>query len=285
MVSVCLGSKVFKGVNIGFSVNFWMNGYDGMVYQQIRGDAGVVGVADTLDVEFNFRSEKSFEISGLNFNVGILVEIVDGVRLGGVYKSAFDADVSYTNLATGTAFSSYFNPQEIEDRQFSSSTTLEWPETWGVGLAVQPEDQLTFSLDYTRTAWSEAILRNYNNAETDEREIDVFFPTMNGVNSVDFRQQIDTEQIRFGIEYIYIGESVLIPFRLGIFTDSQFYKDSSAEKITFLGITGGIGVKWGPFSFDVALVYESGNFLEANNSYAASSFDEFKIFASTIISL
>jgi hypothetical protein len=150
---------------------------------------------------------------------------------------------------------------------------------------VLPEDKLTFSVDYTRTYWSEAIIRNYNNAATDERQLDIYFPTLTPTNAPAGARQLDTEQLRFGLEYIYMADEIIIPFRLGLFTDSQFYRDAAGEEIMFIGITGGVGVKWGPLSVDVALMYETGKYLESNVAYSSSTFDEFKIYVSTIFSL
>ena len=157
--------------------------------------------------------------------------------------------------------------------------------TWGVGLSVLPEDKLTFSVDYTRTYWSDAVIRNYNNAATDEKQLDVYFPTLTPTNAPAGARQLDTEQLRFGLEYIYMADEIIIPFRLGLFTDSQFYRDAVGEEIMFIGITGGVGVKWGPLAVDVALMYETGKYLESNVAYSSSTFDEFKIYVSTIFSL
>ncbi|MBN2134414.1 MAG: hypothetical protein JW737_01665 [Acidobacteria bacterium] len=283
-VSFCLGSKIMSGINFGFSINIWMNGYSGTAYQHLAGSKGIEGIGEISTIDIGYTTEHSFDISGVNMILGALIEPFDGVKIGIVYKSAFDAEVEYDNLAKGQVFGSKFTPQTIEDREFTGSTTLEWPMTFGAGLSIQPEDQLTFSFDYTRTMWSDAILKNFNNAATEEYAIDVYFPTMKGVNSEEYLQQIDTEQFRFGFEYIYLANDILIPFRFGIFTDSQYFKDASNDKIVFLGITGGLGIKAGPVAFDVALLYESGDYLDNNNAYSTSSFEEIRIYVSTIIS-
>jgi hypothetical protein len=285
MMSLSLGTKIFRGINIGFSTNIWMNGSTGSQKYSIKGTRTYTDSLVKQSVEVEYEVEKSFDISGVNFNAGILLEIMENLKLGAVYKSSFDADVEYDNLAKGDALTGAFVEIPGGEIRYSGTTTLEWPETWGAGLSFAPIDTMTFSMDYTRTNWSAAIMRNFYNAETDERAIDAYFPTMKNVTSDDKSKQLDTEQIRFGIEYVYISKDILIPFRLGMFSDSQYYKDASGEKITFIGLTGGLGIKWGPVAVDFAIMFESGSYLESNTSYAATDFNEIKFFLSTIFSL
>jgi hypothetical protein len=56
------------------------------------------------------------------------------------------------------------------------------------------------------------------------------------------------------------------------------------ENIAFLGLTGGLGIKAGPIAFDVALLYGAGDYLDNNNAYSTSRFEEIRIYISTIIS-
>jgi len=285
MMSFSLGTKIFRGVNIGFSTNIWMNGSSGTQEYSIKGTMTYTDTLVKQSVDVEYEVEKSFDISGVNFNGGILLEIMENLKLGAVYKSSFYADLEYDNLAKGDALTGVYADIPGREIRYSGKTTLEWPETWGAGLSFAPIDTLTFSMDYTRTNWSAAIMRNFYNAETDEKAIDVYFPTMKNVTSEDKSKQLDTEQIRFGMEYVYISEDILIPFRLGMFSDSQYYKDASGEKITFIGLTGGLGIKWGPVAVDFAIMFESGSYLESNTSYAATDFSEIKLFLSTIFSL
>ena len=285
MLSVSLGTKVLKGVNLGFSMNFWMNGYDGSQQYSITGVRTVENTQIQQDVDIDYETEKAFDIKGVNFNGGVLIEILENFKVGAVYKSAFDADITYTNLARGEALSGAFYNIPGREVIFSGTTTLRWPDTYGVGIAFAPIDPLTFSMDYTRTNWSDSILKNFNDAESDELSVDVYFPTMTRVTSDSTSKQLDTEQIRFGIEYVYISDEVLIPFRLGMFSDSQYYKDASGDKITFMGLTAGLGIKWGPVAVDFAMLYESGSYLETNASFSATNFSELKLYLSTILSL
>jgi len=284
IVSVSLGSKVFRGVNIGVSTNIWMNGYEGERAIAIQGTHTIIGTDYSRDVNINYSTEKTLDISGVNFNVGALIEILSNLKIGAVYKTAFNADITYDNFAQGELLSSDFSVVSRPGVEYSGTATLEWPATWGVGLAFAPVDEFTFSLDYTYTEWSKAMLRNFNNAETEERQIDVYFPTFRSTSVPDAYKQTDTNQIRFGMEYVYVGDEFLIPFRLGLFTDKQYYKDSSGEDITFIGITGGLGLKYGPLSVDFAVQYESGSYLETNYAYSATEFNDVRIFVSTIFS-
>ncbi len=284
-VSFSLGAKLFKGFNIGVSTNVWMNGYEGTEYTAVAGLVRIEGSDYNELIGTEKKVEKSFDISGVNFNVGTLIEIFEGVKVGAVYRSSFKADVEYRNYAVGQTFGSNFQEVVIQQNEFTGTAELQWPATIGVGISILPEDKLTFSLDYTITYWSDSIIKNYNNAETAELAVDVYFPTLNPVNRENSRPQADTEQLRFGIEYIYIaGDDLIIPFRMGIFTDSQYFKDAAREEIRFIGLTGGLGLKYGPLAIDLALMYESGEYLPEMSAYGPTSFDEFRIYLSTIFS-
>jgi hypothetical protein len=151
MMSFSLGTKILRGVNIGFSVNAWMNGSSGNQKYYIKGSKTYEDSLAKQSVELQYEVEKSFDINGVNFNGGILLEIMENLKLGAVYKSSFNADLEYDNLAKGDALTGAFMEIPGREIRYTGKTTLEWPDTWGAGLSFAPIDTLTFSMDYTRT--------------------------------------------------------------------------------------------------------------------------------------
>ena len=84
------------------------------------------------------------------------------------------------------------------------------------------------------------------------------------------------------MEYVFFGEELLIPVRGGVFTDSQYYPNASGGRITFTGAGAGFGIITGHVVVDVALQYETGRFIESQDSYGASHFNELRTYFSTI---
>jgi long-subunit fatty acid transport protein len=301
-VSFSVGARLFKRFNIGVSANLWLNGYEGELQRHFTGELYLQGAEDPLRTE----EDSSFElfaadIKGVNVNIGVLVDVTDKLKIGAVYKSTFKADMEYSWQQERGAF---FGGEDggTERRERDGKSTLEWPETWGLGFSYRPIDALTISIDFTKTSWSKSILRNFQlpprpgegEGQPGEgggqpgtggqgiRIRDVYFPTLIPVNSnvTGGFEQFDTRQVRVGIEYVFIGKNVLVPLRLGFFTDSQYYSDSSGEEITFLGVTGGLGLKWGKFSMDLAVLLETGSYLRDNLDFAVTRFSEIRSYLS-----
>ncbi|MCP4157297.1 MAG: hypothetical protein GY757_56830, partial [bacterium] len=146
-LSFSLGTKILKRVNVGVSVNLWMKGYKGKK-QEI----------ETLyldDEEAESQSEKvihdtedlSVELKkGFNFNVGVLVELNDNLKIGAVYKSNFIADIHYSlDILERTSV----DDMVTLNRPFSEEQHLKlnWPETMGIGIAYRPTNLMTISMD------------------------------------------------------------------------------------------------------------------------------------------
>jgi long-subunit fatty acid transport protein len=202
-----------------------------------------------------------------------------------VYKSAFDPDVTFTESSL------YVRTADGETKNIPAdnvqSTTMHWPDTLGAGVAYSPLDPLTLSLDVTRTHWSQSIIRNFDTYMTADVHVlsDMYFPMLTAVGDTTYSGQVDTYQTRLGAEYVLIVDRLVVPLRIGLFTDSQYFVDASGNGVTFLGFTMGAGVKWNALQFDLAMVYEIGTFLNSNLYYGVSNFDDFRVMLSVNLSL
>jgi hypothetical protein len=81
--------------------------------------------------------------------------------------------------------------------------------------------------------------------------------------------QVDTRQARFGVEYVIKDPKLLglvvIPLRLGTFSDRQYFKDAiSFDPVQYLGVTGGFGLVWRRVSLDLAYVHTRGEYNLSN---------------------
>jgi long-subunit fatty acid transport protein len=286
VVSLSLGTKLFKRINVGMSVNYWMNGYEGDMSRYSEGKVTSEEIP-SLDINEtqNLTESLSVDINGVNFNFGVLVDVLDNLKIGAVFKSSFTADDNYSFVIRQESFFSDTGDEPPVLFSGSGSSPLRWPETWGVGISYRPSDPLTLSADFTSTRWSAAIMKDfpYQDVETEQSELtEVYFPTMEPVTGEegDF-EQLDTFQFRVGMEYVLIGQKTLIPLRAGFFVDSQYYPDASGKRVIYYGFTGGVGYKRGGFGVDFAVLFETGNYLRDRFDYTVTRFTELRAYLST----
>jgi long-subunit fatty acid transport protein len=257
VIALGTGFRVGDSLRVGGTINRWLNGYTQAFIREPR-VGRTRGRADQVS---------EYEISGWNANVGVIWEVAPSLNLGVVGKTPFSADVTLRRERTdihpsGTAFTR--NAWDSDD------VVLDLPGAMGVGASWRPLGQLTVSADYTRTFWSKARIRNFFTlAPTPEGEdppppkatgdfyLSLPYPTFTTAAH-------DTDQIRAGVEYVLIGQSVRWPIRAGYFSDRLTYSDASGESPRFTGATVGLGVGVGPLLLDVAFVYETGEYVDAS---------------------
>lgn len=178
-----------------------------------------------------WRVSTGYDFSELYFDLGFLWKISDQFAFGGVYHSGFKTDADYT----------------VDNASYQAS--IKWPTGWGLGVAYRPTSALTFALDYSKRAWSDATV-NWDVAPAGYDDPS-YFPYLN------FDRQFDTASIRFGFEYaMVLANNAVIPFRLGYFQEDQiasYFVDGKQPSST--GYTAGTGFAYKSFQFDIAYVH------------------------------
>jgi len=286
-VTFSLGSKLFNRINIGISANVMLNGLNGRETSDAYGKF-TPQLPFPTENNYSGASKETIraDIDGFNINVGVLVDIANNFKVGMVYKSASTLNFDYK--VTNQQVVTINNVSTQTGVEYGAVKNLKWPYTIGLGISYRPSDPLTISADLTTTRWSRSIIRNFYIKESDNTDklIDVYFPTFTEVSNDIRKMQVDTMQVRGGMEYILMGKNYfLIPIRFGIFSDTQYYVDSTGKKVTLFGVTGGAGIKKGAFSFDMAIMYEFGNYLKSNYDYSETLFHDFRIYSSIIFTL
>ena len=239
------GVKVTRSLRLGLTLNRWSNSYS-----QSRAREGVNPTIEDLQ----------FKSSGWNVNVGALWSPAEAINLGAVLKSPFEAPVRLERTRQS------FLPVSGEP-QFNAFTSeavrLEVPAAVGFGVSWRPRSPLTISADYTRTFWSSGRIRNFFTLPIigDPTPPDTLFDRLN-YPAVDEEFQEDTEQFRLGLEYVVVGGPIKVPFRAGLFTDRQYFRNEAGRPPTFFGATLGTGIIVGPLLVDVAFVRETGDYLD-----------------------
>jgi len=291
-LSFSLATTFFKRFHFGVSANIWLNGFEG---EELINNDWSIQQQNTQEIResgnYTVQTNNKINVKGLNFNLGILIQPIDEIKIGAVYRTAFSATLDYES---SFAISGDI-PVTVPNIQYhhvdlniahNDTSRLSWPETWGIGIAVSPVEPLTLSVDFTTTMWSKSILTHSVDFERSLASgelvfVDTAFPSLSHKEGQP-ALQLDTQQIRLGLEYIFFSKNFIIPVRFGFFSDSQFYPDVSGEKVTFFGVTTGFGIKRGHLAIDLAAQYEFGSYIKTPFHYAANRFEELKLYISTI---
>jgi long-subunit fatty acid transport protein len=247
-----LGVQLSRKVRVGGTVNRWTNGYS-------------VTLERTLFRPAVRRSK--LELSGFNFNLGVIVSPWDDLNIGFVGKTPFTGAATLDRSRVDFPQRST-SPNQLADGSVTSSTNaafrddvrLHLPGAVGMGASWRAATSLTLSLDVTRTFWSHSTIENFFEIAPSGPP-QVFarapFPTLQGPD------QTDTQQIRAGVEYVLVGSRLKWPLRVGYINDRQYFQAAGGAP-HFNAVTLGTGVLAGHFLFDVAYVYEHGRYSEAD---------------------
>ena len=264
VIALGTGLRVTPWLRLGATVNRWLNGYTQTLIREPR-------VGRTRGRVDHFTD---YALSGWNANVGLIWEPFESLNFGVVGKTPFGAEVT---LARERVDIEPSGSDFTTNRASRDDLRLDFPGAVGAGVSWRPRSTLTLSVDYTRTFWSRARIRNFftlaptpesGEPITPEESGDFWpalpYPTLTvGAN--------DAEVIRAGVEYVIIGDRVRWPIRAGYFRDRQSTSAAIATgdageievvQPRFNGFTAGAGVGIGPLLLDVAFLHESGDYVD-----------------------
>jgi hypothetical protein len=243
------GWRVTRNLRTGITVNRWFNGYTQTLNRDVPDSNRRTRVFDS-----------DFGLKGWNLNLGLIWTPIEQLNLGAVFKTPFTGQVSLARTRTDIPAG---GGPAITNQYQSDALRLEFPATFGFGTSWRPRNALTLSSDFTRTYWSRAWITNFFTlpfVAPPQAFSPDFYPPL-PFPSLD-RPQGDADQIRFGVEYVFIASRFKMPLRAGYFNDQQIVRANDGSSKRFNGFTAGIGIILGPILFDVAYLYESGKFVE-----------------------
>jgi len=256
--SPAIAVQITPYISLGLTLNFWDHGlYDNKWKSEYRGEGNgfYVGFPFQVNTQINERYAMNglridlfdpFHWQNVNFNLGLLWELKSNLNLGIVFKSPFDVQLDHDyRFQSSIIFPTSPASNSQDEINFRETVKLKMPMSYGIGLAYRWSDFLTFDLDAYRTDWSNYVLRDAagyeQNPITGELQKDAHVT--------------DTIQIRFGGEYLFIGEKRVIPVRAGIFYDPEPSKGSPDD---FFGFSIGSGVAYKNIVYDIAYQYRFG---------------------------
>ncbi len=151
-LSLSSGVEIHPRVRVGLSLNRWFNGFSQVVNRPNAQTGGYRRISSTWD------------ISGTNFNLGALLTPTSRLNLGVVYKTPFAADVRLSKaredlpLAVDGDTGLKAEPEVVRHQ---GDVQIRFPRVYGFGASYRASNTLTFSADFTRTAWSQATITDF----------------------------------------------------------------------------------------------------------------------------
>ncbi len=242
-LSPAFAVQVTPSLYIGATVNIWdnalgENGWDNE-YRLVS-----TGRLSGFPVEFNLIQKQEVSFKGTNAHIGVMWDINGSLTVGGVYKTAFNADLEREI--------SFFQSQDwptisFHDESFIEGTSnfiLRMPPSYGIGISYRYSDNLTVAFDVYRTEWSKFVLRDESESESNP---------VTGAPISSGRLK-DTTQVRLGTEYLFIQEKYVVPVRFGLFYDPEPETGSLDD---YYGFSLGTGFAKENFAIDAAYQYRT----------------------------
>ena len=241
------GSVAFQPTErtlLGVTVNRWDGQWD---MSSTNSEQSVVAGSERE----SFTYSQSNRLTGWNVDLGLLLRY-PAFNVGVRYRTPFDAGYSF-DASLETNIETPLVPLP------PTTTTLHWPGTLNVGLAVKPTDTLVVAADWGRTDWSKMVF-------------DV--PGVGHVNFFDLESPEETnagisDDWHVGAEVLFFSGKTVVPVRAGWSREPQPATDAvTGDRIVRTGFSVGSGVKSGWWAIDASLRYSTAKaqvsrFLEA----------------------
>jgi long-subunit fatty acid transport protein/photosystem II stability/assembly factor-like uncharacterized protein len=261
-LGMALAFQITPSLSVGVTLNVWTdqllwdNGWDENYSELGVGTQG--GVPVTINTMI---TDQYSQFRGKNANIGLLWDINELLTLGVVFKTPFTATLhhEFTYKSTST-FGSPIDTEISNQQSITETVELRMPTSFGFGLAFRVSDTLTYAIDIYYTDWSEYLLTDGQGNQ---------FSPVDGLpkNESDVK---GTTQVRFGVEYLFIGEKTVVPVRAGLFYDPE---PSHGEVKDFYGLTIGSGVTYKQVIFDIAYQARWARNIDTGNLIATSKAD------------
>jgi len=246
-VSVSLASQVTRGVQFGVNIHRWFNGFT---------RPGQESYAYSLENYYGFtgewREDRSdrveFKVSGYSLDIGILVNHREKVFAGLVYRTGASLSLKYANSAE------YRNDStgEVFTGTAAGRGRLCLPASLGAGVAFQASRSVLLAVDYVRTFWSSARIRDYVRAPSGDALPEVADFTYPSLTQPDVVSQKDTGHLHAGLEVTLRLGSLCLPLRSGVFADGHYFYSPKGTPLRTVGYTLGFGLRWRRMALDAA---------------------------------
>lgn len=244
-IGIAYAVQATPNISFGITFNFWQDGlYDNELKSEVNESGS--GVANGNNFTFDATSEDTFSYRGYNANLGLMWNVTSQLTFGLVFKTPFTADIEHSHKET---YDLNFPNNPVLNRSDpideDTDEEIDFPMSYGIGLAYRFSDAFTLSFDIYRTEWDDYKLTNEDGDEispitgepSDEVDVD------------------PTHQVRAGAEYLLVLDSFVVPLRAGLFYDPA---PADGKPDDFYGFSCGTGLAKGKIIFDLAYQYRFG---------------------------
>ncbi len=200
------------------------------------------------------------DFMGVNATFGLLWNITGQLSFGAVVELPFRA-----NVDVDIEVEVFEDETQLSNQSYSRKVKMEFPISYGLGLAWQPRDPLTLSLDYMRVEWGNFI---YWDAETGDKYSVVTGEKIDNDGDADVDA---TDAVRFGVEYVVDFPAIIWPLRVGVFYEPEPAKGAPN---TFIGFSLGTGIVFKRITIDLAYVCKFGRGVYPYTTVGPRSFKE-----------
>jgi len=239
-ISPAVGIQLTEQIAAGITFNLWRGGPKTTEDEEIHYDYAFYDGWLVDDYNYTYEGESEMKFPGFNAILGVLVDFPP-VKIGGIIRTPVtfsrEYDGSYS-IYESFYYGGSFNEVDVEgDDDWESE--LKFPMMMGIGIAVQPTPNLTIAFDYD--------MRPYSKAEKQYTDTGEYYDP----------EWEDCNEIRLGMEYLFIGPNSVFPVRFGYRTDPKFYTDAEDDQVVGKVFSFGAGLVMGNFMIDGALEYGS----------------------------
>jgi hypothetical protein len=246
-----LAVQIIPTVCLGAALNIWGSPFfqkSAWRSERVTVETYVVPETDPVETvrSSTIEREDFRDFRGVNATFGLLWSITGRLSFGAVmevpFRATMDVDVEFEDPDV---------PPDDPDRLYGESQTvkMDFPWSYGFGLAYRPMDELTFSLDYMRVEWGDFVYWD----ESGKKYSVVTGEEVGEDGKADVNA---TNAVRFGVEYLFIYPRIVWPLRAGFFYEPE---PDKGDPNTFIGFSLGSGITFKRITFDVSYVFKFGN--------------------------
>lgn len=246
-ITPAMAIQIMPKLSVGLAANILVNG---ATLTQDR-------TYDNSAYYYNY--EESMDFSGFNMNAGALATLNKNISIGVSIRFPF----TMTRTGENEESWSYVSGSGSSNDEFLDPDR-EWtmPMMIGTGIALKPTENLTLAFDFEH--------RGYSSTKFTDHEFEIYdsYDSLIGIVDTTMNAEwMNINQIRVGLEYIFIGSNAVFPVRLGFktnpstdfqqtWTQTNTSWQSDTTQISGVAFTGGFGMKMGKIWLDLA--YELG---------------------------
>ncbi|PON19567.1 hypothetical protein C2W62_02155 [Candidatus Entotheonella serta] len=238
-LSPAMAVQITPAFAVGLAVNIWPNLFGNGWNQDVEVTSeGTISSGNRIVPFTSFgKIKETFAFEGMNFTLGFFWNLNSIFTVGGVVRTPFTAKVSRKHQSELTLRLQDGSQPAVAADRFTETLDMDFPLSYGLGVAAILTDSLTLALDVSRVHWSDFKLESFRQARTISVENTIASGKGEGVLS---GRGDDITSVRLGAEYQWILPRIAVPFRASVFYDPEPGDEGKDDFFGFsLGATDG----------------------------------------------